>query len=223
MIRVAIRTDEPIVARGLATLLTAEEGFEVVPISCPPSELPAVLAMHNPNILLLDCQVAVAGNLIAAARRALPKCSSVLWVRTISVEFAYQVMQLGVRGILQKTKPPETLLAGLRKIAGGQVWIDEDLATELPDVQTVALTNRESQLLALVARGMKNREMAEVLSITEGTVKVYLSRLFQKAGVRDRYQLALYGIRNVGVPDRGYPSAMVENWPKSLVVGRSAN
>jgi DNA-binding NarL/FixJ family response regulator len=223
MVRVVFHTDEPIAARGITAFLEQEEGFEVVTTSCQPPELPATLAMHKPDILLLDYQGVVSGNLISVARRAAPRCKCVLWVRRLSVEQAYQAIQLGARGILQKTSTAEQLQDSLRKIADGQLAIDASLASELPDVEAVALTIRESQLLKLVARGMKNREMAKALSITEGTVKVYLSRLFQKAGVRDRYQLALYGIRNLGVPAKDKPVHALEYWPKSLVVTRHVN
>ena len=222
MVRVVFHTDEPIAARGLTACLEKER-FEVVTTSCQAAELPAILAMHKPDILLLDYQGVASGNLISVARRAAPRCKCVLWVRRLSVEQAYQLIQLGARGIVQKTSTAEQLLDSMRKIADGQLAIDASLASELPDVEAVALTIRESQLLKLVARGMKNREMAKALSITEGTVKVYLSRLFQKAGVRDRYQLALYGIRNLGVPAKGKPGHPLEYWPKSLVVTRHVN
>jgi DNA-binding CsgD family transcriptional regulator len=61
----------------------------------------------------------------------------------------------------------------------------------------VSLTKRESQLVSLLSQGLKNKEIASTLTISEGTVKVYLSRLFQKVGVKDRFELALYGLRNL--------------------------
>lgn len=221
--RVVFHSDEPIAATGLTTVLAREPGMELVTTSCPPAELPAILVMHKPDILLLDYQGVASGSLISAARKAAPACKSVLWVRRLSVEQAYQAIQLGARGILQKTSTAEQLVEALRKIGAGQLVVDASLASELPAVEAVALTIRESQLLKLVARGMRNREMAKALSIKEGTVKVYLSRLFQKAGVRDRYQLALYGIRNLGVPAHGKSAVPLEHWPKSLVVAKHMN
>jgi DNA-binding NarL/FixJ family response regulator len=83
----------------------------------------------------------------------------------------------------------------LRKVAAGEQCIDESLFAPAP-IHTLRLTGREQQILSLVSLGMKNKEMASALSISEGTLKVYVSRLLQKTGTRDRHQLALYRLRN---------------------------
>jgi DNA-binding CsgD family transcriptional regulator len=82
-------------------------------------------------------------------------------------------------------------------VAEGELWFDKSLTASFLTARTVTLTNRESQLVMLLAQGLKNKEIAHALNISEGTVKVYLSRLFQKVGVKDRFELALYGLRNL--------------------------
>jgi DNA-binding CsgD family transcriptional regulator len=121
----------------------------------------------------------------------------VLWVRSISTELAYQAMELGVRGVLRKTLAPDLLLKCLTKVCEGELWFDKNLTASFLSAKMVALTKRESQLVALLSQGLKNKEIASTLQISEGTVKVYLSRLFQKVGVKDRFELALYGLRNL--------------------------
>lgn len=112
---------------------------------------------------------------------------------------------MGARGILLKTLPADQLGGHLRRIALGEICVDESLMSSFVELFTVTLTKRESELLTLLAQGLKNREIASALSISEGTVKVYLSRLFDKTGVKDRYQLAMYGLRNLGgVPQNGF-------------------
>ena len=103
--------------------------------------------------------------------------------------------ELGVQGIVAKTTTGHLLNSLLRKIAAGEQCIDETLFAPAP-VHTLRLTGREQQILSLVSLGMKNKEMASALSISEGTLKVYVSRLLQKTGMRDRHQLALYRLRN---------------------------
>jgi DNA-binding CsgD family transcriptional regulator len=101
----------------------------------------------------------------------------------------------------------------------------------------VALTKRESQLVALLSQGLKNKEIASTLQISEGTVKVYLSRLFQKVGVKDRFELALYGLKNLqnmagdAPGDGGAPPRMLgrsrnpahAQWLRSLVMEKPAD
>jgi DNA-binding CsgD family transcriptional regulator len=82
-------------------------------------------------------------------------------------------------------------------VAEGGLWFEETLKTSFSNAKAVALTRRESQLVSLLSHGLKNKEIASTLFITEGTVKVYLSRLFQKLGVKDRFELALYGLKNL--------------------------
>jgi DNA-binding CsgD family transcriptional regulator len=102
----------------------------------------------------------------------------------------------------------------------------------------VALTKRESQLVSLLSQGLKNKEIATTLTISEGTVKVYLSRLFQKVGVKDRFELALYGLRNLqnmsgeapalNSPSHQIPMGGAKNpaqlqWLRSLVLEKHAD
>ena len=106
-------------------------------------------------------------------------------------------MGLGVRGILRKTLPTDLQVKCLQKVQAGELWFEKALTDSFLCARRVALTQREGQLVSLLSQGLKNKEIATTLMISEGTVKVYLSRLFQKVGVKDRFELALFGLKNL--------------------------
>jgi DNA-binding CsgD family transcriptional regulator len=85
----------------------------------------------------------------------------------------------------------------LQKVQAGELWFEKALTDSFLCARRVALTQREGQLVSLLSQGLKNKEIATTLMISEGTVKVYLSRLFQKVGVKDRFELALFGLKNL--------------------------
>ncbi|MEK7407281.1 MAG: response regulator transcription factor [Acidobacteriota bacterium] len=197
MARVALFTDEPVLAKGFICTLSAGAGLDLVSVCGSAAELADLLRTEEPEVLLIDLTPDVTFGLLTQLHRDAPACRLVLWTRAISTELAYQVMELGVRGILRKTLPPELVIKCLGKVAEGELWFDKSLTASFLSARTVALTNRESQLVSLLSQGLKNKEIATALTISEGTVKVYLSRLFQKVGVKDRFELALYGLRNL--------------------------
>src|SRR6476660_8646005 len=106
-------------------------------------------------------------------------------------------MALGVRGILRKTLPSDLLIKCLQRVNEGEFWFEKALTDSFLSAKRIALTKREGQLVSLLSQGLKNKEIASMLLISEGTVKVYLSRLFQKVGVKDRFELALFGLKNL--------------------------
>lgn len=197
MARVLLFTDEPVLAKGFVATVSSLPGFETVSACQTITELADSLLTLKPEVLLIDLTPDVTFGILTKLQRDLPDCRIILWVRTISTELAYQAMELGVRGVLRKTLPPELLIKCLSKVSEGELWFDKNLTASFLSARMVALTKRESQLVALLSQGLKNKEIATSLQISEGTVKVYLSRLFQKVGVKDRFELALYGLRNL--------------------------
>lgn len=197
MARVLLFTDEPVLARGFTSVVSAVPGFENVSVCHGTAGLAGLVLTSKPDVLLIDLTPDVTFGILTQLHRELPNCRIVLWVRAISTELAYQAMELGVRGVLRKTLPPELLIKCLSKVSEGELWFDKTLTASFLSAKMIALTKRESQLVSLLSQGLKNKEIAATLSISEGTVKVYLSRLFQKVGVKDRFELALYGLRNL--------------------------
>jgi DNA-binding NarL/FixJ family response regulator len=152
----------------------------------------------------------------------LKQCKSsahlVLWVNSISTELAFQAMSLGVRGILRKTLPMELQVKCLQKVQAGELWLEKSLTDSFLCARRVTLTNREGQLVTLLAQGRKNKEIATALMISEGTVKVYLSRLFQKVGVKDRFEMALFGLKNLSTGQ--LPTTTAIPGLRSIVIDR---
>jgi DNA-binding NarL/FixJ family response regulator len=197
MANILFYSDQPVLARGLTEIISAEEGLQVTD-SCGSAErVMDSLATRQPDLMLLDLTTDFTLDLLSSFHRAAPSSKIVLWVHFISTEMALQAMGLGVRGIISKTLPPEVLVNGLRKIHEGELWFEKALTDSILTARRYTLTRREGQIVSLVAQGLKNKELGVALNISEGTVKVYLSRLFKKLGLKDRFELALFGLKNL--------------------------
>jgi DNA-binding NarL/FixJ family response regulator len=197
MSNVLLCADEPILAEGLRRILEDLPGLDLVGC-CPRLEdIKGQIETLQPDILLVDLTADVTFSVLSGLRESASSARIVLWVHAISTELALQSMSLGVRGILRRTLPVETLIRCLMRVDEGELWFEKALTDSIMTARSYSLTRREGQLVALLSQGLKNKEIATALSISEGTVKVYMSRLFQKLGVKDRFELALYGLRNL--------------------------
>jgi DNA-binding NarL/FixJ family response regulator len=190
-------SDQPVLARGLREILAGEDGLELFDHAPTGEKLLESIAARQPDLLFLDLTSDFTLDFLSTIHRTAPSAKIVLWVHFISTEMALQAMGLGVRGILSKTLPPEVLATGLRKIHGGELWFEKALTDSILTARRYTLTRREGQIVSLVAQGLKNKELGVALNISEGTVKVYLSRLFKKLGLKDRFELALFGLKNL--------------------------
>ena len=197
MTRILLYSDEPILAKGLESVLRLAEGLELLPSCNTLAGLREQLALCAPDLLLMDLTPEVTFAVLSELKHAMPDVKIVLWVNSISTELAFQAMGLGVRGILRKTLLPELQVKCLQKVQAGELWFEKALTDSFLSARRVALTRREGQLIGLLSQGLKNKEIATGLNISEGTVKVYLSRLFEKVGAKDRFELALFGLRNL--------------------------
>jgi DNA-binding NarL/FixJ family response regulator len=127
---------------------------------------------------------------------------------TERVEDALGAIRAGARGVVFKRFAIETLMTAVRAVADGQVWmppsLQADVAARLGEPASAALTRREREIVRHVALGLRNAEVARRLSISEVTVKTHVNNIFQKLGIRDRVELALYAIRMgiIGVNER---------------------
>jgi two-component system nitrate/nitrite response regulator NarL len=196
MVTVLLCCDEPVVAEGLTVLLSLAGDFELVS-HCPMAgDLPGQLELHRPDLLLVDLTADFSFSFLSGLHDLFQRTKIILWVHSISTESALQAASLGVRGILRKTAPVDTLLRCLVRVNEGELWFEKAMTESIMSAKRYFLTHREGQLVTLLTHGLKNKEIATALSITEGTVKVYLSRLFQKLHVKDRFELAICGVRN---------------------------
>jgi two-component system NarL family response regulator len=122
------------------------------------------------------------------------------------IEDALEAMRSGARAIVQKRFAVETVTEAIRTVARGLVWIppalQAELAAQAATIEARRLTVRESEIARHVATGLRNAEIAHRLSVTEGTIKTHLNNIFQKLGVRDRVELALYALREEPIRPR---------------------
>jgi len=234
MLRVLVFTDEPVAAEGLDCVLKRAGGFHVMAAPSDPVTLIETAEAVRPDLLLLDMTPNLTYGVMVELQKRIPGSRIVVWVRSISKELAYQAIEHGIRGILRKTLPGDTVVKCLRMVADGGLWFEDSLKDGFLGVKSVSLSRRESQLVSLLAQGLKNKEIASMLLISDGTVKVYLSRLFRKLGVKDRFELALFGLRNMPEADlaprtdvrrqatrRPKKQALRSQWLRSLLLDRS--
>jgi DNA-binding NarL/FixJ family response regulator len=199
MVGIAVCTDSPILARGLESLLQEQADWRYLGFRRSDENLLGWVQSITPDLLVLDEDAEFTLAFVAQLHRAAPSCRILLWTKGLYGELVDHALEVGIRGVLPKSALPEEVMQTLRRVVAGAVSLEGPPPNAFVGPQhPVKLTRREGQLLALVSRGMRNREIAAALSITEGTVKVYLSRLLHKTGLRNRYQLALYGTRNLG-------------------------
>jgi DNA-binding NarL/FixJ family response regulator len=192
---IAIYSQEPVLAHGLISILPAD--FLSLGIFASVEELREQFLTSSPDLLVLDMDSPVDLETLRDLGVSSGGASTIIWVNTIPPAFASQCLAAGVRGVLPKSASLERHIRCLTEVAAGSIWMDPALVNSFRDTKQVRLSPREQQLMASLAEGMKNKEIAWSLGITEGTVKVYLSRLFTKVGAGDRLELALMALRNL--------------------------
>jgi two-component system nitrate/nitrite response regulator NarL len=199
MVRVIVYSDQPVLARGLQSLIAADPALELVACCSNLAALKDSLARENSGLAVLDLTLEIASAALDELQKLAPESKLILWTDTIGSDFALQALTIGIRGVLRKTLPLEAHLQCLHRVSSGELWFEKSLTDSFSAVRRVALSRRESQLVGMLTRGLKNKEISRELGITEGTVKVYMSRLFQKTGAKDRFEMALQGLHNLAM------------------------
>jgi len=181
---------------GFRALIAEPRGIAVV--DCPDlANLPAALAEERPGLVLVDSASLPDPGWLREWKLRVPHPCIVLWVDRIAPEFAREALQCGVRGILRKELDAGSYVECLEKVTAGRIWLERELADALLTARTIRLSPRERQLIGLLTQGLRNKEIAGRMNITEGTTKAYLSRLFEKTGAGDRLELAVYAMKNL--------------------------
>jgi two-component system nitrate/nitrite response regulator NarL len=212
-IRILIADDHPIVRDGLRKLLSLEDDFEVIGEASDGREVLDKVQELDPDVLLLDLRMPnLDGLSTLQALVQLNKRTRVI-ILTASEdknEFV-QAMKLGCSGIVLKQTAPDLIVKSIRKVYGGEIWLDSHTTAAVmrqfaapgelgggtgsgKTRERSPLSTREREIVQLVAQGYKNKEMAEKMFISEQTVKNHLHNIFDKLGVSDRLELALYAI-----------------------------
>lgn len=192
---------QPIVIEGLRKVLGETNDLVLAGAVSRPAEALETIQRSRPNVVLLDTTagLSAAFRLLSQLKSAGP-VHAVLWVVDLAEMDAFRALQMGARGIIRKTLPVDKLVDCLREVAAGKIWMQESeqLAEFLQRKEATRLTPREKEVVRLICRGLRNRQIAENLHITPGTVKVHLMHIFEKTGLKDRLALAVHGADLIG-------------------------
>jgi two-component system nitrate/nitrite response regulator NarL len=185
---------------GLRTLLHGTGAWQVVAAERRPTDLLDAIREWNPGVAVFDRAFGLEPlmDALAALRDTGLPTAPVVWGVSISEADAVRLLQAGALGVVRKTCNLNALAECMSVAADGGTWVEEGLiaaADAPPRAAPPPLTRRENQILELVERSLRNREIAGALGIRVGTVKIHLRHIFEKTGIRGRYGLALSGLR----------------------------
>ncbi len=212
LIKVLIADDHPIVREGLRRLLSLEDDVDVVGEAADGESTVALSEKLGPDIVLLDLRMPGMDGFGALQRlqRLGNKPRVIVITASEDKNEFVQAMKLGCSGIVLKQTASDLIIKSIRKVYAGEIWLDSHttaavmrqfasptdtpISTGVRSRDRSPLSQREREIVALVAQGYKNKEMAEKMFISEQTVKNHLHNIFDKLGVSDRLELALYAI-----------------------------
>jgi DNA-binding NarL/FixJ family response regulator len=204
VIRLLLAEDHPVVRAGLEKLVANEDDIELVGSAANGAEAIALVEELHPDVVLMDLSMPVLNGVEATRRIVAANDSDVRVVVLTSFADRDQIMaalDAGASGYLLKDAEPEEITRGIRSAARGEAPLAPKAAREVLAARgerrpTADLSKREEDVLRLVAQGHPNKVIARELSISEKTVKAHLTHIFQRIGVSDRTQAALWAQRN---------------------------
>jgi two-component system NarL family response regulator len=210
-IRVLVADDHQLMREGTAALLAADPRLEVVGLARDGSEALMLTARRAPDVVLLDLNMPVLGGLEACARMRRDHPETAVLVLTVSEEEPdlYAALRVGAAGYLVKDMPPSELVEAVLAVARGEPRIAAAMAgrmlaelggrsPEVAEDPLGALSEREREVLTLLAEGLRNREIAERLVISEATVKTHVRHVLEKLRFRNRAEAAAFAARHLG-------------------------
>jgi DNA-binding NarL/FixJ family response regulator len=199
---VVVCDTQPLAIEGIRSLLSQSEGLSFgggITSLLGGMELVRTL---TPDIMLLDRSFGDLGVAeVLSYLRSNPTVNVVVWGHGIAEPDALRMLQAGAKGVLRKTASPSTMISCIRAVCEGQTWMEEQIFGEDPRPVSghSPLTVREQQVMELIEKGFRNREIGSTLGIQTGTVKIHLKHIFEKTGIRGRYGLALTLLREKGM------------------------
>jgi len=209
-IGVLIADDHPIFRAGLRKLLEAEPGFRVVGESADGEQTVRLARQLKPEILLLDIRMPKLSGLevLRELKASENPVRTVVLATSMEKDQIVEALQLGARGIVLKHAASSVVFEGIRSVLAGRYWVCHESVTDLvqalleikpqPEIrsssQKFGLTRREVEVIALIVGGYTNKDVAKKFGISEHTVKHHLTNIFDKLGVSNRLELALFSI-----------------------------
>ncbi len=206
--RLVLVDDHPLILDGLERLFGAEDGFEILARCGDGEEALAAVRRRPPDVLVLDLHMpGLSGmEVVRALKEEEVPTRVVVLTAELDEREALECLRLGVAGVVLKEMPSELVLQCVQKVASGDVWVEkrsfsramEHLLRREAGAQRVAgrLSPRELEVTRLCAQGATNAEIAQTLSLTEGTVKSHLHNAYRKLGVRGRADLTRFAHEN---------------------------
>jgi two-component system, NarL family, nitrate/nitrite response regulator NarL len=215
-IRVLIADGQPIVLEGLRAVLSRQPSIQVIAEAADGMEAIEKCVHHDPDVLLMDVKLPKLDGLtvLRTIQTRAPRAKVILFAAVDSKDDFVEAMKLGCCGILLKDASTGLIEKSIHKVHAGEIWLDSTTTAavirqfaspaEFPAAHSngktsrerAQLSQREREIIVLIAQGYKNKEIAEKMFITEQTVKNHLHNVFDKLGVSDRLELALYAIHN---------------------------
>jgi DNA-binding NarL/FixJ family response regulator len=203
-LRVVIADDQPMMRAGFKTVLEATGNITVVAEAGTGEEAVAAANQHRPDVVLMDIRMPVMDGI--EATRRLPR-QRILILTTFGLdEYIIDALRAGASGFLMKDAPTEEVIAAVRAVAAGDAVLAASVTRQLLDQVARrlpapvsqdsnalnSLTEREREVLRMLASGLSNAEIAKALVLSEATVKSHVSRVLGKLGLRDRVQAVIY-------------------------------
>ena len=201
MIRVALVDDDALIREGLRMIIDQASDLEVIATAGNGEDAVRVAREQHPDVMLMDVRMPVLDGIEATRRiTASEEAPRVIILTTFELdEYVFEALRAGASGFLLKRTEPAQLAGAIRVVAGGEALLSPSVTRRLieeftrrPQVgtndQLADLTEREREVLLLIARGLSNQELAERLFIADNTVKTHVKRIFTKLGARDRAQ-----------------------------------
>ena len=206
MIKVLVADDEALLRSAFSALIESQDDLEVVGAAADGRQAVKLVASMAPDVVVMDIRMPVMDGIEATRQitRSLAQ-SRVLILTTFDLdEYVFEALRAGASGFALKSRPPEELLSGIRTLAAGEALLAPSVTrrliahfTDRTEVKARTpwgldeLTDREREVLVLVARGLSNAELAATLHVTLATAKTHVGRLLTKLGARDRTQLVI--------------------------------
>ncbi|WP_116110283.1 MULTISPECIES: response regulator [Amycolatopsis] len=201
MIRVVVVDDQELMRVGFRMVLGAQEDIDLVGEAGNGSDAVSLAGSLRPDVVLMDVRMPVMDGVEATKRIVEAGTSRVLVMTTFDLdEYVYAALQNGASGFLLKDTPPDHLVSALRSVASGDAVVSPSVTRRLLDrfmsgggpprdeAELNVLTEREREVLVLIAKGLSNVEIADKLFLSEATVKTHVGRILAKLGLRDRVQ-----------------------------------
>ena len=197
-IRVLCVDDHRLVRDGIALIISSQPDLEVVGFAATSDEAVAQFNRLKPDVTLMDLRLGVTSGLsaIQAIKRGAPDARIIVLTMYASDEDIHQALAAGAMGYLFKSVVEDELVDAIREINSGRRYLPKSVAARLSEHKTGAhLTRREDEILELLGKGMGNRELGQVLGVSEDTIKTHLKSLFRKLEVSDRAEAVREGLR----------------------------